>query len=138
MCRCRPEATTCRGHMRGSTLLLHRSIVKPLILTKPTPKRPSPAFDYRPSTIYRLAAISGRLLLFITAGNTDSLSDCSIAEMNRSCKRNCPRVLADGIHCFARRCAPTANRRNKLDSTFYRNKSSISNLCLCCNLLPIM
>ena len=43
-------------------------VVKPLIHTHPTPKRPSLASDNRSHTIYRLAAIINKLLLFIIAG----------------------------------------------------------------------
>jgi hypothetical protein len=61
--------------MRGSTLLLHASIVFPPGMRReatsfamPAPKRRSPVLDTGLSTSRRLAVILDRLLLFINAG----------------------------------------------------------------------
>src|SRR5256885_16929239 len=85
MCQRRSRATTFYGHMRGPTLLLHQLLVKPLIHTRPTPKRPSPVLDDRPLTIYRLAAIVNRLLFSIIAGLAIDLNSSGTLRMACPC-----------------------------------------------------
>src|SRR5690349_19531428 len=81
--RC-PGATTTYSMMRGSTLLLH--LREATHFVNPTPKRPSPPRNCRPTTIYRLAATPARLLLFITVGECVCLYGTSIQEKSKRCK----------------------------------------------------
>jgi hypothetical protein len=92
-----------RSDMRGSTLLLHRT-VKPLIMLDPTPKRPSPVVDCRPRTVRRLAAIAARLLLFIDVGGIVFCMD----QVYRRCQDG-----AIGIYSKRRNSLPSLRTTSK-------------------------